>query len=324
MTKNQVEVMYINPEKTNILTSRDISGVVEYENTYNAVYDIPLKIIDVLVNPGDNVKTKQVLMEVDYRELVLELKKKELILLQIQNSIVNGASGNLLEELQAKYEIAKEEVLLFKEKYPTDGKIYAESAGTVYNVNAIKGEIMECNMKLAEISGKDSTANVIFYLSEYDADFFSEGDSAILYYYENVNHTGEIESVSVSRNSSISSKQFILKDNLYKFSVPIKSDYIYHGQQIQLKITTKSPIYETVVPYEAIHKKGDNQYFVYILKKRYGIFGDEYYPDIVDVNVLYENNIKAAITSINITGFHNIAYWSSDYLIAGKTVRVLN
>jgi len=324
MTKNQTEVIYVKPERTDILTSRDIVGVVEYNNTYEAVYDIPLKIIDVFVKPGDSVGANKVLIEVDCRELALELKKKEFTVLQIKNSIANSASGSLLEELQIQLEIAEEEVALFKEKYPTDGKIRAGTAGIIYSVNAVKGETMEYNTSLAALSSKKSKANVVFYLSEYDADFFGEGDSAILYYSEVLNYNNENQAMSVAKNSSITSKQFLLKDNLYKFYVPIQSDYIYHGQQIQVKITNKSPVYEIVVPYEALHKKDDNLYYVYVLKQRNGLFGEEYYPDVVDVNVLYENKVKAAINSLNITKYNSVVTFASDYIIPGKTVRVLN
>jgi len=325
MTKNQPEVIYINPEKTDIITYRDITGVVEYVNTYEAIYDIPLKIIDVFVKPGESVSANKVLIEVDCRELALELKKKEFTVLQIKNSIADGASGSLLEELQIQLEIAEEEVALFKEKYPTDGKIRAGSAGTIYSVNAVKGEMMERNTSLAALSGKKSAATVVFYLPENDADFFNEGDSAILYYSEVLNfNNNEERAVSVAKNSAITSKQFLLKDNLYKFYVPIQSDFIYHGQQIQVKITNKSPVYDIVVPYEALHKKDDNLYYVYVLKKRNGLFGEEYYPDIVDVNVLYENKVKAAINSLNITRYDSVVTFASDYIIPGKTVRVLN
>jgi hypothetical protein len=130
--------------------------------------------------------------------------------------------------------------------------------------------------------------------------------------------------MSVAKNSSITSKQFFLKDNLYKFYVPIQSDFIYHGQQIQMKITNKSLVYDIVVPYEALHKKDDNLYYVYVLKQRNGLFGEEYYPDVVDVNVLYENKVKAAINSLNITKYNSVVTFASDYIIPGKTVRVLN
>jgi hypothetical protein len=128
----------------------------------------------------------------------------------------------------------------------------------------------------------------------------------------------------VTKNSSVSDKQFLLKDNSYKFYVPIQSEYIYHGQQVQLKITNKSPVYDIVVPYEALYKKSDDLYYVYVLKQRNGLFGEEYYLDTVDVNVLYENNIRAAINSLNITRNNSVVIFASGYIISGNAVRVLN
>jgi len=133
LTANQIEVMYVKPERNDIVTSRDITGVVEFENTYEAVYDIPLIIVDVFVKPGDSVTNNKVLVEIDCRELALELKKKEFAVTQIKNKIANMG---ITEELQTELEIAEEEAAIFKEKYPTDGKIRAKSAGIVYSVNA--------------------------------------------------------------------------------------------------------------------------------------------------------------------------------------------
>ena len=318
MTANQVEVTYVNPEKKDIITSCDLTGLVEYENTYEVKYDIPLFVTDVFVSPGENVGANKVLMEVDARELALELKKKEFAVLQAQNS----DTGDELEQM--RLEIAKEDLAIFREKYPTDGKIRAGFAGMVYSVNAMPGETMEPNTNLTSISGKNSAANVVFYLPEDDAFFFTVGDNALLYYTETYDFDDNSQAFSFMKNSNISGKRYVLKDNLYKFYVPIQSEYIYHGQQIQLKITNKSPVYETVIPCEALHQGSNETFFVYVLKQRNGLFGDEYYPELVNVNVMYGNGIHAAINTVNIRLRDSIVNWSSGYLIPGETVRVLN
>ena len=318
MTRNQIEVMYAAPEKKDILTSRDITGVVEYEDTYEIAYDIPLFITEVYVSPGESVSANKVLMEVDARELELEQRKKELAVMQAQT---NG-TGDELGQMQL--EIAEQELALFLEKYPTDGKVRARGAGVVYSVSAAPGETMEAGTSLASVSGRDSAANAVFYLSEDDAKFFAEGDSAILYYTETYELEGESRAASFAKNSNISGKQYMLKDNLYKFYVPIQSEYLYHGQQIQLKITNKSPVYDVVVPYGALHQNPDETYFVYVLKTRNGLFGDEYYPEIVNVSVMYENGENAAVNSINLSAYDTVITWASAYLVPGESVRVLN
>ena len=318
MTKNQVEVMYVKPRRTDILTSRDINGIAEYEKTYEAVYDIPLKIIDVFVVPGESVNANKVLMEVDARELALELKKKELAVMQLKNAGIDGR----LQELQL--EIAEEDVELFKEKYPTDGKIRAKSAGTVYSVNAAAGETMEPGMSLASISGKNSAAGAVFYLTVSDAAFFGVGDAAILYYCDTLYFDDNEQVMETAKNSSVSAKRFAPKDNLYRFYVPIQSEYVYHGQQVQCKISNRSPIYDFVLPFEALHRGQDDRYFVYVLKKRDGLFGEEYYPEAANVSVFFENGVSAAVSGTNISQFDDIVVWASGYLVPGDIVRVLN
>ncbi|GHV13879.1 hypothetical protein FACS1894219_09260 [Clostridia bacterium] len=324
LAANQTEVMYAGPERTDIITYRDITGVVEFENTYEAVYDIPLTVTGVYVKSGDSVTADKILVEVDSRELALELKKKEFTVTQIKNKI---ADTGITEELKTELEIAEEEAALYREKYPTDGKIRAKSAGTVYSVNAAKGETILPGVSLAAVSTQNSSANVIFYLSESDAKFFSGSDSAILYYSEIIENTSEVtQSREVVKNSAVLSKEFILKDNLFKFSVPVETenDSVYHGQQIQVKITNMSPVYDMVIPYEAVHKNSGDTAFVYILKKRDGLFGDEYYPEMVNVNLLYENGVNAAVYSTNITQNDGVVTYASGLLTPGETVRILN
>jgi hypothetical protein len=257
-------------------------------------------------------------MEVDARELALELRKKEFAVLLANSENTGDEPG------QMRLEIAEGELALFKEKYPADGKIRVGVSGTIYSVNAAPGETMASNTCLASISGKNSAANAVFYLSENEANYFAIGDSAILYYTETYDFNDSSQALSYFKNSNISGKQFVLKDNLYKFYVPVQSDYIYHGQQISLKITNKSPVYEMVLPYEALHQGQDNRYFVYVLKKRDGLFGDEYYPEIVNVSVMYENKINAAVNSLSLSSYENIVTWASGYLVPGVSVRVLN
>ena len=318
MTKNQAEVISARPEKKDILTSRDLTGVVEYESTYELAYDIALHITEVYVSPGDSVSANKVLMEVDMRELALELKKKELAVMRARNDSAGDELGQL------RLEIAEGELALFREKYPADGKIRAGFAGTVYGVNAAPGDMTAPGAVLVSISGRKSAANAVFYLPEDDAKFFHEGDSAILYYTETYDLEGVAQAVSIAKNSNISAKQFVPKDSIYKFYVPVQSEYLLHGQQIQLKITNKSPVYDAVVPCGALHRETDERYFVYVLKKRDGLFGDEFYPEIVNVSVMYENGVGAAVNSINLSRYDSIVTWASGYLVPGEAVRVLN
>ena len=318
MTRNQAEVMHARPEKRNIITSRDVTGTVEYEDTYEARYGVAVEVLEVLVRPGDEVRAGQALLEVDAREFGLELRKLELAA-QLLEETDNGS-----ELWRMRLELAREEIALYRERHPTDGKVRARSAGTVYAVNAAPGMAMEPGASLVSVSGKSSAASVVFHLPEDDARFFDLGDSAILQYYNTFNLDGSDKAMEIAKNSSISGKQFILKDNLYRFSVPIQNDYVHHGQQVQCKITNRSPIYDNVVPYEALHEGEKGTYFVYALRKRDGLFGDEYRPETVNVKVLFENGANAAVSGLNISTYDDVVVWSSAFLLPGEPVRLLN
>jgi len=313
MTSGQPLVQAVSPERTEIYTSKTVTGEVQYENTQHLIYDIPLKITEVFVGSGDSVRSGDVIMEVDSRELALELKKKELTVIQLRNQ------NDEISQLQL--EIAEEDVALFKAKYPTDGKIRAGFAGTIYNINAANGETIPSNIVLASIYDENSPANVIFYLSEDDAEFFDEGDSAVLHFSETLNSGSKYATnMQVKKNSSISSKQFILKDVLYKYTVPITNEFLYHGQRIQLQIINKSAIYDTVIPSSALHRNIEDIYYVFTIKPRDSIWGEEYYTEIVNVELIYDNGVNAAISYIPLLWKEKIVVSSSRFLVPGEIV----
>ncbi|MCL2815682.1 MAG: efflux RND transporter periplasmic adaptor subunit [Oscillospiraceae bacterium] len=322
MTSGQASVQAVSPERTEIYTSKDITGEVQYENTQQIVYDVPLKITDVFAGSGDSVENGEVIMEIDNRELAIELKKRELEVMTAKNRLEASAAveDKLLGELRLQLEIAEEELALFTERYPADGKIRAKMSGTIYSLNAAKGETMPPNTVLANIYDQNSRANLIFYLTEDDAKYFSEGDSAILRFAEKINSGGNSMEIEVKKNSSVSSKQFILKDSLYKCTVPIQSDFVWQGQQIGLQIINKSDAYDIVIPSQALNREADDSFYIFIIKPRDGIWGEEYYTEKVNVNVLFDNGVKAAVSETVLLLNAKVVAHSSRPLAPGEIV----
>ncbi|MHB1154614.1 MAG: efflux RND transporter periplasmic adaptor subunit [Eubacteriales bacterium] len=322
MTSGQPSVQAVIPSREAIYTTREITGEVNYEHTQQFIYDMPFTVMEVFISSGDTVAEDTVLMEVDSRELALELKRKDLKVKQIQNRIENTDTADTasLDILRLELEIAETELSLFKEKYPTDGKIHAAFAGTVYNINAAKGESIPSNVVLASIYDGSSNANVIFYLPEEDAKYFGEGDSAILHLSEVYFSGSDSTEIGVERNSTIISKQFILKDDLYKFSVPAENENVWHGQQLRAEIIHKSSMYDKVIPSQALNREPDGSVYIFTINPRQGIWGEEYYTGTVNVNVLYDDGVNAAVSDIILSRGERVVTYTSKPLVSGEVV----
>jgi len=300
----QPEVEVINPVKMDLTVSGEYVGEVIYDVAYETSFDFPVKVTKVLVKEGAAVSEGDVLMEVDAAEYFLEMKRKELNILKVKNMLAQTSDNNLIAELKLQLEIEEEELSRYKEKYPTDGKIYAKMGGIVYNLNAVAS--------LVGIYDNNSNAKVVFYLPESEAAKYNVKDEVTLYYEDN-----KIE-------TTVREKEYDAVTNTYRYSVSIKSEYLKHKQAVPLTVTHRTEVYNAVIPYRAVISLGANKYAVYVVRERQGLFGTEYYSKFVEVNVVASNNLYAAIGGWVITTYDDVVLSSSTYLTPGETVKVIN
>ncbi|MCL2814727.1 MAG: HlyD family efflux transporter periplasmic adaptor subunit [Oscillospiraceae bacterium] len=315
-TSIQPEVEVINPVKTDLTVSDEYTGEVIYDGAYEIIYDFPVKITNVSVKEGNTVSEGDVLAEVEAREYYLEMKRKELNILKVKNMIAQTSDNNLLAELKLQADIEEEELRIYKEKYPTDGKIYADMSGIVYSLNAQPGKTINPGVSLVGVYDNKTNAKAVFNLPEKDAEKYNIKDEVILYYEEN--------KAQAAKETAVGEKEYDAATNTYRYSAQVKSDYLTNKQSVPLAITHRTELYDTVIPYRAIISLGANKYGVYVVKQRQGLFGLEYYSKFVEVNIIAVNNLYAAIGGWSITSYDDVVISSSTYLMPGETVRVTN
>ncbi len=78
--------------------------------------------------------------------------------------------------------------------------------------------------------------------------------------------------------------------------------------------------YRLCLPPAALHES-EKQYYVYVLKQREGILGEEYYVDMVNVKVLDKNDSWAAVEEGVLDGESRIIVSSTKEIRKGETVR---
>jgi len=312
----QPEVEVIRAVTTDLTESDEYIGEAVYDGAYDIAFDYPVIVTGVSVRAGDAVSEGDVLLEVENKEYYLEMKRKELNILKVKSTITQTSDNDLIAELNLQLEIEEEELNIYKEKYPTDGKIYAKTDGVVYGVNARENETISPGVSLIGIYDKNSRSTVAFYLSEKDAQKYGPQDEVVLYYKEN--------GKSVAPETTVRRKEYDAAANTYRYSAPIKSDYVKHNQSIPLKVTHRTKIYDIVIPLMAIIPGGENKNYVCTAKERQGLFGLEYYIKYVEVEIIDHNSTHAAIGGWTVTPFDDVILSSSSYLSSGETVKVIN
>jgi len=95
----------------------------------------------------------------------------------------------------------------------------------------------------------------------------------------------------------------------------VKPDYI------ELEVDGASELYDMVVPSEAVFSTGSSSY-VYIARQRKGVFGQEYYTILAEVQVLASDSQYTAIGGRNIIRNDDIITKSSRDLENGVIVKL--
>ena len=83
-------------------------------------------------------------------------------------------------------------------------------------------------------------------------------------------------------------------------------------------------VYEIVLPVGAIIEGAENRKYVYIIRQRKGLFGQEHYAVFLEVRVIADDDIYVALGGWSVTMFDDVVLSSSDYLTSGEVVKVIN
>lgn len=106
-------------------------------------------------------------------------------------------------------------------------------------------------------------------------------------------------------------------------TVLVPSDSLSIGDSATISVVKQSELYETTIPYSAIHSEEDRDY-VYVAEQQETILGEEYIVRALQVEILDKNEKYAALSEMAVDSEAKIIIESDRYIEAGSRVRLQN
>ena len=190
--------------------------------------------------------------------------------------------------------------------YDDNIELRATHSGEVVSMTIRPGQIVNKNQFFASF-GLGNTFDIVCNLSLQN-NFVVVGDECKI---SNPDHSFVATVAKVSPT-----------DMAKEVTVRISSDEITSGETFDIEFAKEAAMAAILVPNGAVNMDSDG-YFVYYIKKRRGILGDEYYADRITVYVGDSDNENTIITR-GITFFEPMVLLADKPLSNGDTIKVKN
>ena len=289
------------------------------------------RISKVMVKNGDRVKAGDLLFTLDTRDLDIEIMSRDLDILRLQDSL--DALDESMKETKTQAgrralqrninEITAQLALATKQKeryqYPTGGEVYAEADGIIADLAIGEGTSPSFGEVLVSIYSEGSPLTAHFSLPIKDGADFAVGDSVSVAYYTTLDD-GEV--IRETKPSRINSRELSGDGKNWEYSASVM---LYEGVPLMDAEISFGNIdgekFDMVAPVSSVISLSRDP-FVFVLNKRNGRFGDEYYVTKVDVTVQASNPFLAALDSTYLSPGMEIIVYTSMPLKDGDIVTV--
>jgi HlyD family secretion protein len=207
---------------------------------------------------------------------------------------------------EAELEVCRLELESKKKNVPEDGIIKSTMNGTVNSVYIENGTITNGGQALFDIIKSESTVSIKWTLDSKVSSMVSKKDMVEF-------KISEPEKLSL--NGTVKEKKYLAKEGVYEYISEIKdaSDKLEIGQKVDVLIDKPSKSYPTIVPNGSVIKEGGKTY-IFIVQKKDGVLGEEYYVDKLEVKVLETGDFNSAISVDDILAEENIIVFSTKAL----------
>lgn len=193
-------------------------------------------------------------------------------------------------------------------EYNSNESIYSPINGTVVSIDVSKGEYINKGVPIATIG---VTGEYIIETEiSIDNNFVVVDDEVKL---SNASHTGTIIGTVTKIIPSETGK---------KVTIKVNSDEVAVGETFDIKFEKESKTESVLIPNAAVNLDSDG-HFVYLLKKRDGILGKEFYVERLSIYIGDSDNDNTVVIS-GITFFEPIVQFSDKVFYDGSTVKIKN
>ena len=286
------------------------------------------RVSGVYVGGGDTVNAGDPLYSIDTGDPALLKKSKELDILRLHNRIdaLDGAASpeeaGLADEQavrRARAELSAELELAYLQldrlAYPSDGYVYAEKNGTVFNVSLEADDRLTAGDRLMSVIPADAPLAVRFMLDAEEGADFGLGSAVSVRYY--VLQNGR--AVKRTSAAAVESRHFFGGRWEYAAAVGLCEDAPLMDMRAEVTVGDADTLYFSVVPASCVAEETGGPR-IFAVNSRKGLFGDEFYVSELAVTVTARNAYAAAVDPL---GYDTVVVaYASRPVKDGDTVRV--
>lgn len=309
---NLTQVTAISPIRAFIPLEHKTIGSLFFENEVEVIADTQWIIDEVLVEDGDHISRRDLLLTLDTFDLDMQIMQLELTLLQLENSFEIHVDSrrqyqnsrrdrqiweNMHDELTAQISIIQTQLDRLHDIYPASINIYAETDGFVSGLSVKPGDVIWRGAQVLTLIPNNDPPLLKFNLPPRDGEAFNK--SANIYASMGVVvTTGDNREIFEQLTVTGRITSFSLRDGQWECIVILNS---YEGQAVidqEVLVTAEQQgeRHELVVPMESIFSGIGGQKVVYIINTRSGLFGEESYLTEASIEVIFDNGTHASIT----------------------------
>lgn len=227
-------------------------------------------------------------------------KKNELDEVRKDQAIRQGEYERVLKEKMAELELKKTELAHKRATVTEDGLITADRDGIITVVGIEPETSTAQNQVLFEIAETPCSYDAVWFLDAENYYKFSIGDEVVIEATAEVDDNGEKTIRNMSLTGRITGRVFDAGTGRYKFRADIVIEeaagnvLFSEGQRAKVRSVANSPLYEYLIPKSCITQVQGTD-CVFVVLKRQGALGEEYYVELREVKILGQDDFNAAV-----------------------------
>jgi len=273
------------------------TATLNYKNT-DAIYaGGGWTVSNVFVSEGDQVEKGDKIFSIDTAAFELQKLQKQQEIQTLNNTYwgTNWTGGDRAA-LELQMEAAKLDYAQLLAQYPAGGVFCAPQAGIVKNLGVTVGTVFSKYEKMFDLV---PTAGQVTYELEWTVSsaamnkYLSENQPSASYVDENGDKVEKLLTVA-SKKQNADGSWAVAANWPFDMAPDFAKEY-------KVEMGTSLGNYPEILPRSCIHSDVD-KYSIFVVKTRSGIFGDENYVEKVEVELLAENDNKAAVRAYDLPG----------------------
>lgn len=277
----------------NISTTLNYDGAFDYSKKQTVIAKEAWQFTEVNVKAGDPVEKGDVLAKINMADADLTARQLEMNIKGLETQLKNTYGKDAKAAVQLSLDVERRKQEQFFATYPKNGVIKAKTDGRVLACNYQTGDVAVPETLVMDLQTSDSQPIVQWTTSLEEGESMNVDSSVALNFIALKKGSKELFTLK----SEITSKVQDVENNCWNFEVQMGmfDNQIPLESKPRITYSEATANGQTIVPVSALTYMGGDQAILYVVSTRQGVFGEENIVKQVEVKVLADNNINAAI-----------------------------